>query len=92
MRSNGIGITGREKDFFFWVLQEEPDTPFKHVKGVLNIAVVVPGDLLRRRKLQLVDVEPGPFGMVQAPLDFKRITRMLHHLVLSFVFCTSLLF
>jgi hypothetical protein len=67
-----------ENDVFFRLAHENADTAFEHVKRVLHVAVVMPRNLLRRRKLELVDAKPGTLRVPRAPLH-RIQTRCVFH-------------
>ncbi len=63
--------------FLLGLAQEDPDSPLEHVERVLDIAVVVPGHLLLRGDLELVDAKPGPRSMTGPALHFIQMSRVL---------------
>src|SRR5206468_12559191 len=63
-----------------------PQLNGKIVERVTDVGVVVPGHLLRRRDLQLVDAEAGALGVPHPPLDLVEVAcvlQRLHHALLS---------
>ena len=79
-RGNGVGLARCERDLLVRFLQEDAQPPLEHIERVLDVGVGVPGNLLLRRDLQLVDAEPGPLGVEAPALDFVQMTRVLHRL------------
>ena len=69
-RWDGIGITGAEPHLLLGFAQEDSELSLDDVERILDIAVVMPGYCLRRRNLEFVDAEAGPFGMAGTALDF----------------------
>src|SRR5262249_55222272 len=56
---------------------EEPDVALQHVEGVLNVRVVVPGDFLGRRDLELGDVKSRAHRVLDETLDVQLPQRFL---------------
>src|SRR6266705_5659461 len=52
-RLDRVRVAGAEPDFLLGIAQEQPEVSLQHVERVLDIVVVVPGHLLRLRKLDL---------------------------------------
>src|SRR6185503_14697792 len=62
---------------FLRVLQEDAQVALQHVEGIAHLVVIVPGHLLRRGKLQLLDAEPRPLEVPLAALDFVEMACVL---------------
>jgi hypothetical protein len=56
---------------------ERPEVSRKDVERILDMTVVMPGHLLRRRELELGDAEAGPLGMVRPALDGLEMASVL---------------
>jgi hypothetical protein len=69
-RRNRIGIPGPKPHLLLGVAQKNSDAPLENVERILDVAVVVPGYLLRRRNLEFVDAKAGPLGVMNSALDF----------------------
>ena len=57
--------------------KEEPDLSLDDVEGILNVAVVMPGNFLSSGDLEFIDAEARPFSMTSPSLDFIEIARVL---------------
>ena len=75
-RSDRINLAGAEQHFLLGFAQEESDLSYEDVECILDVAVIMPRHLLRRRDLELADAEAGPFGMISASLDFIEMARV----------------
>src|SRR5712692_7990164 len=78
LRPDRERLAGPEAHLLLGIAQEDADLPLEHVEGVLDVVVVMPGHLLLRRDLQLVDAEAGALRVERAPLDFVEMARVLH--------------
>src|SRR3954467_11363926 len=72
-RRHAVGLAWREAHFLLRLLQEDAQHALEDVEGVGDVAVRVPGHLLRGGKLQLGDAKAGPRGVLGAPLDFVEV-------------------
>src|SRR5262249_15119692 len=54
-RRDRVRFAGAEPYFLLGIAEEEPDSPLQDIERVLDVAVIVPGDGLTWRDLQLGD-------------------------------------
>src|SRR5258708_17838276 len=67
------GLAGLQTNLLLGFLQEEPHLAFQHIERVGDIRVEVPRHGLRRRELQLADVEALPRHVSGATLDLVEV-------------------
>src|SRR5262245_40264068 len=75
-----VGLAGLQPDFLLRLAQEQTQAALEHVKGVLDVVVIVPGHLLARTDLQLRDPEALTLGVSRAALDLVQMARVLDRL------------
>src|SRR5712691_4512733 len=78
LRPDRERLAGPDAHLLLGVAQEDADLPLEHVEGVLDVVVVMPGHLLLRRDLQLVDAEAGALRVERSPFDLIEMARVLH--------------
>src|SRR5262245_36003804 len=72
-----VGLAGLQPDFLLRLAQEQTHAALEHVKGVLDVVVIVPGHLLAGTDLQLRDPEARTLGVSRAALDLVEMARVL---------------
>src|SRR5262249_35115935 len=77
-RRDRVRFAGAEPYFLLGIAEEEPDSPLQDIERVLDVAVIVPGDGLTWRDLQLGDPKTRTLGVTSAPLDLVEMARVLH--------------
>ena len=68
-RADRIGLSGAEPHLLLRFTQAESEVSREDVERILDMAVVMPGHLLRRCELEFGDAEARPLGMLRPALD-----------------------
>lgn len=71
-RTNGIGHTDRQADFFFRLARKYKYRFIDDIECVLGFRVVMPRYRLGRTNLNLGDAETGPSSVLGATFNFIR--------------------
>src|SRR3954469_14546142 len=69
-RRHAVGLARGEAHFLLRLLQEDAQRALEHVEGIGDVAMGVPGNLLRGGELQLGDAKARPRRVLGATLDF----------------------
>src|SRR5882672_8742920 len=79
-RADRIGLPGAEPHLLLGFAQEEPEVSREDVERILDMAVAMPGHLVRRRELEFGDAEAGPLGMLRPAFDGIEMAGVLERL------------
>src|SRR5262249_34946180 len=77
---NGERLTLGQADLILGLLKKYSDRSLHDIKGVVHVAVIMPGHLLGRADLQLGDAKPRTSGVVGTTLYLVERARVLHSL------------
>src|SRR2546427_1279733 len=82
-RRDRVGLARIQAHLFLRIAQKQAQAALQDVERVLDVVVIVPGHLLSRADLDLLDAKARPLGMPGAALDLVEVARVLHRVLLD---------